>query len=384
MSLWTAEAVARATQGRLLNAETAGPINGVSIDTRGLVPGDLFIALRGPHHDAHDFARAAAEAGAAALLVDRPVEVWTPQIVVPDTGAALEALAHHRRWEATQAFVLGITGSVGKTGTKELAAAGFATLGRTHATIGNLNNHYGVPLTLARMPVDTRFAVIEMGMSAPGEIRALTRLVRPDAALITWVSAAHSAFFNSTVEIADAKAEIVEGLSAADGAENANARGLAVLPADNPYFERLKEHAMRFASQVRSFGSQEGADLRLSTDSRNGTRYINGIPVRLQLAGDQWYAALAALLAVLPALQATEAQTAAFIDGASTVTPLKGRGLKLNISGIDGGGALLIDESYNASPASMEAALKLLAETPPAGRRVAVLGDMLELDDPAT
>ena len=195
---------------------------------------------------------------------------------------------------------IAITGSVGKTGTKELAAAGFAALGPTHATRGNLNNHYGVPLTLARMPVDTRFAVIEMGMSAAGEIRALSRMVRPDAALITWVSAAHSAFFNGTEEIADAKAEIFEGLNTEDGS-TAEPKGLAVLPADNPYFDRLLAAAQRHAGTVRSFGTDETADLRLSTDAEDGSRAINGTRVNLQLAADQWYSALAGLLAVLPA-----------------------------------------------------------------------------------
>ena len=251
------------------------------------------------------------EAGAAALLVERPLDLSTPQIIVKDTTAALDAMGRDRRAAAKDAFVLGITGSVGKTGTKELAAAGFSALGPTHATRGNLNNHFGVPLTLARMPVDTRFAVIEMGMSAPGEIRALSRMVRPHAALITWVSAAHSAFFNGTEEIADAKAEIFEGLNTEDGS-TAEREGLAVLPADNPYFDRLLQAAQHHAGTVRTFGTDQTADLRLSTDAGDGARRINGTPVHLQLAGDQWYSALAGLLAVLPAagLRDPEADTA--------------------------------------------------------------------------
>lgn len=388
MSLWTVADIARATQGAL-HHDTASvgatPVTGVSIDTRSLVPGDLFVALRGPNNDAHEFAGAAAAAGAAALLVERPLDLSTPQVIVKDTTAALEALGRDRRAAAKDAFVLGITGSVGKTGTKQLAAAGFAALGPTHATRGNLNNHYGVPLTLARMPVHTRFAVIEMGMSAAGEIRALSRMVRPDAALITWVSAAHSAFFNGTEEIADAKAEIFEGLNTEDGS-TAEPKGLAVLPVDNPYFDRLLAAAQRHASTVRSFGTDETADLRLSTDAEDGSRAINGTRVNLQLAADQWYSALAGLLAVLPAagLRDPAADTAAFIAAAGAVEPLRGRGQTLSLPGIDGGAARLIDESYNASPAAMEAALRLLVQTPTTGRRIAVLGDMLELDDPAT
>ena len=388
MSLWTVGDIARATQGTLHGDAASNPatsVTGVSIDTRSLVPGDLFIALRGPNNDAHDFAGTAVEAGAAALLVERPLDLSTPQIIVKDTTAALDAMGRDRRAAAKDAFVLGITGSVGKTGTKELAAAGFSALGPTHATRGNLNNHFGVPLTLARMPVDTRFAVIEMGMSAPGEIRALSRMVRPHAALITWVSAAHSAFFNGTEEIADAKAEIFEGLNTEDGS-TAEREGLAVLPADNPYFDRLLQAAQHHAGTVRTFGADQTADLRLSTDAGDGARRINGTPVHLQLAGDQWYSALAGLLAVLPAagLRDPDADTAAFITAAGAVEPLRGRGQTLSLPGIDGGAAQLIDESYNASPAAMEAALRLLVQTPTAGRRIAVLGDMLELDDPAT
>ena len=232
MSLWTAEEIATATSGQLVGkAKTA--VEGVAIDTRTIVPDDLFIALRGPNHDAHDFAAKAVEAGASVLLVDRELDLPVAQVIVSDTTKALEALGSARRNEIV-GFVLGITGSVGKTGTKELAAAGFSALGKTHATQGNLNNHFGVPLTLARMPRDTEFAVIEMGMSAPGEIRALTKQVRPHVALITWISAAHSAFFDSTEQIARAKAEIFEGLPA---------DGLAILPADNEHAPLLRELA---------------------------------------------------------------------------------------------------------------------------------------------
>ncbi len=370
MNLWTAEDIANATGGTLLGAPETS-VQGVSIDTRSIAPSDLFIALRGPNHDAHDFAAKAVESGASVVLVERELpDLAAAQVIVSDTTTALEDLGQARRAEFS-GFVLGITGSVGKTGTKELAAAGFSALGKAHATQGNLNNHYGVPLTLARMPRDTEFAVIEMGMSAPGEIRDLTRQVRPDAALITWISAAHSAFFDSTEQIALAKAEIFEGLTPG---------GVAVIPHDNEYsplLTRLTKDAV-----VRSFGYDAGADVRVAFKGIRSTRFcytVDGLALELALAGEQWGGSAAALLAALP----EDADRAAFLTAISRVEPLKGRGKRFEITASEGGKATLIDESYNASPAAMEAALKLLVATPTQGRRIAVLGDMLELDDPS-
>lgn len=366
MSLWTAGSIAAATDGTLIGSAHT-PVDGVSIDTRTLAKGDLFIALQGPNHDAHDYAENAVKSGASVLLVNRALPVEAVQVVVSDTHRAMEALGMARRAEMT-GFVLGITGSVGKTGTKELAAAGFAQLGRTHATQGNLNNHFGVPLTLARMPRDTEFAVIEMGMSAPGEIRDLTRQVRPDAALITWISAAHSAFFANTEEIARAKAEIFEGLPPA---------GIAAVPADNPFCGLLASLAGQ--ADVRRFGYAEEAEFAVVFDQLEGTnaRYrVNGQAAQLALSGQQWGGSIAGLLACLP--KDLDAQR--FLAGMATVEPLKGRGKLFRIPASGGGTAVLIDESYNASPAAVEAALTLLATAPTQGRRVAVLGDMLELD----
>jgi len=369
VGLWTAEEIATATTGTLRGAgETV--VDGISIDTRTLSPNDLFIALRGPNHDAHDFAASAADAGASVLLVDRQLDVNVAQVVVADTGAAMEALGMARRAEI-KGFVLGITGSVGKTGTKELAAAGFARLGRTHATKGNLNNHFGVPLTLARMPRDTEFAVIEMGMSAPGEIRTLTRQVQPDAALITWISAAHSAFFDNIEQIAEAKAEIFEGLAPGS---------VAAVPADNPHFDLLASRSG--GAQVRSFGTSESADFSAVFIGLEGTKShfkVDGLPLELALPGEQWGGSAAALLAALP--EGLDRQ--AFLDGMGSVEPLKGRGKMSSMPSNDGGKATLIDESYNASPAAVEAALRFLQAVPTTqGRRIAVLGDMLELDHP--
>lgn len=369
MNLWTAKDIAEATGGTLFGAAETS-VQGVSIDTRTITPGDLFIALRGPNHDAHDFAPKAVEAGACVVLVERALpDLSATQVLVPDTTKALEALGVARRAEIS-GFVLGITGSVGKTGTKELAAAGFAALGKTHATQGNLNNHYGVPLTLARMPRETEFAVIEMGMSAPGEIRELTKQVQPDAALITWISAAHSAFFENTEQIARAKAEIFEGLSRG---------GVAVIPQDNHYGALLADLAKD--ADVRRFGYGAGADVRVAFTGLSGAGFgydVDDMPLELALAGEQWGGSAAALLAALP----EGADRTAFLAAMSHVQPLKGRGKRSEIPALGGGTATLIDESYNASPAAVEAALKLLVATPTQGRRIAVLGDMLELDDP--
>lgn len=368
MSLWTARDIVAATGGTLIGpAETAA--NGVSIDTRKINEDDLFIALRGPNHDAHDFAAKAVESGASVLLVDRAMDLGITQVVVADTHRAMEALGMARRRDI-KGFVLGITGSVGKTGTKELAAAGFAQLGKTHATEGNLNNHFGVPLTLARMPRDTEFAVIEMGMSAPGEIRDLTRQVQPDAALITWISAAHSAFFASTEDIARAKGEIFDGLR--PGA-------VAAIPADNPFCPLLESLAS--GAEIRRFGKTADAHVQVSFTGLKDTRscyQIGGLTVELALSGEQWGGSAAALLACLPS--GLDAQ--AFLSGMGSVEPLKGRGKLFRIPAQGGGSAILIDESYNASPAAVEAALNLLVAMPTQGRRIAVLGDMLELDQP--
>ena len=368
MSLWTAGEIARATGGKLVGLADSA-VEGVSIDTRTIAKNDLFIALRGPNHDAHNFAGKAVEAGASVLLVERELSAPATQVIVPDTTKAMEDLGAARRAEMN-GFVLGITGSVGKTGTKELAAAAFGALGKTHATLGNLNNHFGVPLTLARMPRDSEFAVIEMGMSAPGEIRTLTKQVQPHAALITWISAAHSAFFDSTEQIARAKAEIFDGLSA---------DGVAILPEDNEHANLLRELAA--GHPVRSFGFDTGADVQVVATHVTETRFgyvVDGLPVELALAGEQWGGSAAGLLAALPAGLDRER----FLMGMSKVEPLKGRGKRFEIAAADGGTAILIDESYNASPAAVEAALKLLVATPTQGRRIALLGDMLELDHP--
>ena len=373
-ALWNAIEAAAATRGRITGPWTA---TGVSIDTRTLAPGDIFVALKGPNFDAHDFCFEALEKGAAALLVDRiPVGLPTkaPILEVPDVMRGLADLATTARARST-AKVIGVTGSVGKTGTKEALRLVLSRQGPTHATEGNLNNHWGLPLTLARLPRDAAFAVLEMGMNHPGEITPLSVLARPHVAVITTVEAVHSAFFASTEQIADAKAEIFAGMAAG---------GTAVLNRDNPHFERLAAAARAKGLAVLAFGTAPEADLRAADMILNGERsdvkaMIQGRPIdyRLGVPGRHWVInSLAVLGAVLAAGADVDAAAAALVD----LEPPKGRGERSTVI-VEGGSFLLVDESYNASPASVTAALETLSRARPAlgGRRIAVLGDMLEL-----
>jgi UDP-N-acetylmuramoyl-tripeptide--D-alanyl-D-alanine ligase len=375
--LWTAADAARATGG-------IGPLDwaasGVSIDTRSLARGDFFVALRGPNHDGHDFVAAAFERGAAAAMVDRPIaSSGGPLLRVGDTLAGLSALGAFARARG-RARVVAVTGSVGKTGTKEALRLALGACGTAFASFGSLNNHWGVPLSLARMPPQTEFAVFELGMNHAGEISALTRLVRPHIAVITTIAPAHLGFFRSLDEIADAKAEIFLGLEPG---------GAAILNRDNQHYRRLAAAAEAAgAGRILGFGADPQADIRLmgyAPAPGGGTVEAsvlgNRVGFRLNVAGQHW--AMNAL-AVLGAVYAAgcDPQPAAAALAALTVLPGRGRRHELRWRG---GVLTLIDESYNASPAAMSAALAVLGTTPPGvgGRRVAVIGDMLELGDDA-
>jgi len=376
--LWTHDEAARATGGRADGAWTA---SGVSIDSRTVAPGDLFVALKGPSFDGHDYVAAALEAGTAAAMVHRVPAGVDPArlLVVADTLEALQALGRHARARATNARVAGVTGSVGKTGTKEMLTLALSALGSTHATRGNLNNHWGVPLTLARMPADTAFAVIEMGMNHAGEIAVLTRQVRPHVAVITAIASAHMAFFASEAAIADAKAEILEGVEPG---------GVAVLPRDSRHFRRLAR-AARAAGVGRTmgFGAHAEADARLldlASDPGHQRVFMvcDGAPLGypLGLDGRHWALNSLAVVAALRALVLPGTDVMPAVAALGRMAPLKGRGERREIP-MQGGRVRLIDESYNASPVAVTAALETLAlaRPGPGGRRVAVLGDMLEL-----
>jgi UDP-N-acetylmuramoyl-tripeptide--D-alanyl-D-alanine ligase len=374
--LWTARDAAAATGGSGIRDWAA---TGVSIDTRSLATGDLFVALRGPNRDGHDFVGTAIERGAAAAMVDREIPGLStvPLLRVADTFAGLAALGSAARKRA-DARILAVTGSVGKTGTKEALRLALAACGPTFSSAGSLNNHWGVPLSLARMQPEVAYGIFELGMNHSGEISALARLARPHVALITTVEPAHLGFFPSVEAIADAKAEIFLGLEPG---------GIAVLNRDNPYYTRLAAAAVRTgAADVVSFGTHRTATVRLLDcvlEPRSSTidAALPGFTVRVRLPvpGRHWVINTLAVLAAVTAIGADPRRAAEALAG---LAELPGRGRRYELSW-QSGTLTLIDESYNASPAAVRAALAVLAAIPlPLGaRRVAVLGDMLELGE---
>jgi UDP-N-acetylmuramoyl-tripeptide--D-alanyl-D-alanine ligase len=375
--LWTDAEAAAATSGRVSAPFAA---RGVSIDTRTLAKDDLFCAIEGVSQDGHQYVSAAFKAGAAAALVQkgRIAEPEGPVIEVADTLEGLRGLGRAAR-SRTKAKIAAVTGSVGKTGTKDALRTVLAAQASTHASEGSLNNHWGAPLSLARMPRETAYGIFELGMNHPGEITPLTELVRPHVALITWIAPAHTEFFKSVAEIADAKAEIFTGMTG----------GTAVLPRDSEFYDRLRGAAGKAGvARVISFGAHKGADARLvgadlGATQSTVTAEILGTRIRYSIGspGQHWVANSLAVLAAAQALGADLAKAAAAL---AQVQPPKGRGARHRVS-LDKGSFTLIDESYNASPEAVRAALATLAlATPePGGRRLAVLGDMRELGDEA-
>jgi UDP-N-acetylmuramoyl-tripeptide--D-alanyl-D-alanine ligase len=370
-ALWTSAAAQAATGGKLAGpAWTAG---GVSIDTRTLKPGDLFVALKDAR-DGHDFVRAAFAQGAAAALVAREIAASGPQLIVPDTLAALGELGKAARVRSG-ARIVAITGSVGKTSTKEGLALALGRQGATHSAAASFNNHIGVPLTLARMPANDVYAVFEVGMNHAREIAPLTAMVRPQVATITAVEAVHAEnFADGIAGVARAKSEIFE---TGVGGET------AILPFDNPHFEFLsgvaKGHGWR---EVLGFGTKHGSAARLvdwqgGPDGSTVTAEILGkrVVYRVGAPGAHWASNSLAILMSVRALGADMAQAA---NALADVAPPKGRGARHDVTLPAGGSFVLLDESYNASPPSMRAAFAVLAMAP-AKRRIAVLGDMREL-----
>lgn len=375
--LWTREAALEATHGRALGPDWAA--TGVTIDSRKVDTGDLFVALSGERVDGHDFVAAAIAAGAAAALVSRVPDGLdgAPLLVVDDVMEGLEDLARAARARST-ARIVAVTGSVGKTGTKEMLAACLSAHGKTVATAGNLNNHIGAPLSLARLPQDCDFAVFELGMNHANEIRPLTRLVAPHAAIITNVEPVHIEFFDGIEGIADAKAEILEGLEP---------RGVAVLNHDNPHYGRIRGRARELGiDRVVTFGHAATCDVRClaitpGTDGTTVTATVAGAEHAWTVGGigEHWGFNSLGVVAVLHALKVDIAPCLGRLAG---VSAMRGRGGQTTIATADGGSALLIDESYNASPPAVRAALSVFGATP-AKRRVVVLGDMRELGETA-
>ena len=370
--LWTSDEIAHATGG---TASAPFEAAGVTFNSREVANGDLFVAMPGTVHDGHKFVDAAFASGAAGALVSQPVV--GPHVLVADTFAALEALGRAARTRSS-ATIIGITGSVGKTSTKEalFAALDRNTPGRVHRSVKSYNNHTGVPLSLARMPREAAFAVLEMGMNNTGEIAALTRLVRPHLALITAIAPAHIENLGSIEAIADAKGEIFEGLEP---------DGVAIIPEDSKQRGRLVRAARGHAGSVITFGLSQDADVTAlhAVRSDNGGYLITArlmaseVTCTLSQRGEHW---VANSLAVLAAVEAVGGDLAAAGLALADMGGLKGRGERHRIA-LDGGEALLIDESYNANPASVAATLKSLGTEPDAVRRVAVLGPMRELGE---
>ncbi len=374
-ALWTSTEAAAAVAGTSTAEWVA---SGISIDSRSVDYGELFVALKGPHFDGHDFIADAFKAGAAAAMVDHlpePLPAGGPLLVVGDTLAGLGRLAAAAR-QRVAARIVAVTGSVGKTGTKEALKAVLEDQGSTHASGGSLNNQWGVPLSLARMPADTAFGIFEIGMNHAGEITPLVQLVRPHVAVITTVEAVHLEYFDSIRAIADAKAEIFLGLEPG---------GTAVLNRDNTCFAQLAERARAAGVEnIITFGSHPEADVRLVNHAQHAscsciTADICGqaMTYKIGIPGRHW---MMNSLGVLAAVRVLGGDLGLAGLSLARLTPQQGRGKRHHLE-IKGGLVELIDDSYNASPVSVRAALETLAQAgkSPRGRRVAVLGDMLEL-----
>jgi UDP-N-acetylmuramoyl-tripeptide--D-alanyl-D-alanine ligase len=367
--LWTSDEIATATGG---TAHGSFEVSGVTFDSREVAPGDLFIAMPGTVHDGHEFIGQAIAAGASGLIVSKPVD--HPHVLVEDVANALQALGRASR-ERSPATIVGVTGSVGKTSTKEALYAALDRWrpGKVHRSVKSYNNHTGVPLSLARMPRDVEFGILEMGMNNPGEIAALTRLVRPNVGLITAIAPAHIENLGSEEAIADAKAEIFEGLEA---------DGIAIIPNDTPHRDRLVRAARRHADRMVTFGTGD-ADVHAlhAVRSDDGGSLITAalldhdLTFTISQRGEHW---VSNALAVLSAVEAVGGDVGLAGLALAEMGGLKGRGERHRLELADGE-ALLIDESYNANPASMAATLKSLGSETGVERRIAVLGPMREL-----
>lgn len=373
--MWTSNEAVQATGGVSSGEWQA---SGVSINTRTMEVGDLFFALSGPRFDGHDFANDALRHGAAAVVVSRVIDSETDNancLTVDDTLAALEAMACTSR-DRMNGKVIAVTGSVGKTSTKEMLRLVLSGQGAVSASYGNLNNHWGLPLSLSRMLAASDFGLFELGMSNPGEIRPLSKMTRPHVAIITAIEPVHAEFFKSVDEIADAKAEIFDGV-----VDN----GYAVINQDSLHFDRLRAAAVKSGvTDVRGFGHHERAWARIEctellADNSDVAVIIDGTRYRYRIGapGEHLVMNSAAVLAAV-SLVGGDVKTAAerFVD----YRPLRGRGNN-NIVETPTGEIVVINESYNASPVSMRAALEVLGRIHPSGdgRRIAVIGDMLEL-----
>ncbi|WP_298394742.1 UDP-N-acetylmuramoyl-tripeptide--D-alanyl-D-alanine ligase [Sphingobium sp.] len=369
--LWTSQEIALATGGA---ASAPFAVSGVAFDSREVGQDDLFVAMKGETTNGHRFLDKAFGQGAAGAIVSEPVA--HPHILVPDSAAALESLGRASR-KRMAGKVIGVTGSVGKTGTKEalFLALDRSAPGQVHRSVKSYNNHVGVPLSLSRMPRDAAYGVFEMGMNHAGELSALTRQVRPHVAIVTAIAPAHIEFFGTEAKIAEAKAEIFEGLEPG---------GTAIIPYDSPHVATLYNKAERHAGRILTFGMSDQADIHVmeSMAAPGGGTFVTAKLPNAELCftvaapGDHW---VSNALAVLAAVEAVGGDLAAAGLALAEMPGLPGRGERRMLP-VAGGKVLLIDESYNANPLSMKATLTQLGRET-ADRRIAILGGMRELGD---
>ena len=365
MTLWSSAEIAKATGGKVTSDFD---VTGLSIDTRSLKAGDLFVALKDTR-DGHDFIPAAIEAGAAGVLCENTPEN-SPAVIVTDSAKALDDLGVYARQDR-EALRIGVTGSVGKTSVKDALAVMLSAFGTTHKSIKSFNNHIGVPITLATISEDAKYAVLEMGMNHAGEMSGLSKLAKPQIAIINNVVGAHLAHFDNVQGIADAKAEIIEGMQSGD---------TLILNGDNEYTSQIREKAEAANLRVLTFGHSDNDDVAIVSKNSHAA----GGNVRLRIArqqfdvtlmvpGEHWFMNAAACMAVAVAAELPLRRCAMVLR---KITPAPGRG-DTHALVIDEKNFTLIDESYNANPASMRAAISAAALRP--GRKLALLGDMYEL-----
>ncbi|WP_281167582.1 UDP-N-acetylmuramoylalanyl-D-glutamyl-2,6-diaminopimelate--D-alanyl-D-alanine ligase [Ahrensia kielensis] len=379
MPLWTGQAMVEAMHARPVHG-VPDEITGISIDTRTLQKGEAFFAIKGDRVDGHDYATAAAAAGAAVLVIDEKRlpslgRIQTPLMVVDDVLHAMELLGKAAR-ARSKAKIIAVTGSAGKTTTKDALAHALATCGRVHASAASFNNHWGVPLTLARMPEETEYGIFEIGMNHAGEITPLAKMVQPHIAIVTLVAAAHMGHFKTLDDIAHAKGEIFSGLVRG---------GTAIINRDDKRFKLLSEIAEKSGvKNIVGYGANRRGDVVLKNaeyldDCTTAIAKVFGQEVAFKVSVPGKHV-VQNMLAILTTAHLVEADMCKVSHSLARLTASDGRGRHYELK-VSGGTFTLIDESYNANPASMEAALEMLASMNPKGRgrRIAVLGDMLEM-----
>lgn len=363
--LWNKDEIIKATGGDC--EKNNWQASCICLDSRKIKKGDIFIALKTEKSDGHKYIETAISKGAVAVIVSKKSNLDIPQILVKDTMQALTDIGIYAR-NKLQGKIIGITGSVGKTTTKDMLKNTLSTYGETYATSGNLNNHLGVPLTLAHAPLDAKFIIIEMGMSSLLEIDALTKIAKPDIAVVVSVENNHIEFFDGINQIAQAKSEIFNGL---------NKNGIAIYNNSTNCTEIILENAQQNTNNIVSYGKNNIKDIEIINNHQTVSLDISGKEIKVKINGLGSHRILNTL-AVLNVISELGLNLSNAVKKIQDTKPTVGRGSSEKVK-IKDGEITLFDESYNASPASMRSALEVLSLTKTKGRRIAVLGDMLEL-----